>query len=389
METNETTTETQPTATDPVPPPEPVDLGLELLSRIVPGSPKRPAQRRCTSLGTPCAYSWDDAWIARVEEAEQRLQRRICGARTMGGNPCELASNHDNGRCRFHGGFALTGAPPGNRNAVIHALYSRRLRVCDAKCPLWDQCACAGKDLDELRSADRPTCPYEQTEYNTTLTDALAQAATNPNAGPMALHIAHNVALLQVMMTRASLTLRNAPLIDAVTATRDATEGVGAYEMQSTKPSAQLQAFTRIATEYRHFAAMLQPREHGRVSVASHLDRTSRALADTNLDPDRQALLHPDASTLMDQPQRHMIDAIEQAHTGDTAAAAASFHKACALSKGYEAEYATPYNGARCPDPVKLSERTVDILLKHMTKKDSAKPTKELVAASACGMPPQ
>jgi hypothetical protein len=203
----------------------------------------------------------------------------------------------------------------------------------------------------------------------------------------MALHIAHNVALMQVMMTRASLTLRNAPLVDAVTATRDATEHAGAYEMQSTKPSAHLQALTRIATEYRHFLAMLLPHERRKTSVAEHLDHTSRALADTDLDPDRKDLLHPDAFSAMNKTQRHISDAIEHAHAGDSAGAMESFRKACFLSPPCKSEYDTPINGMRYPDHNELSERTVEVLLKHMTKKPPAKPPKDPLLPLAHGKP--
>jgi hypothetical protein len=353
----------------------------EFLSRILPNAKlahaKPRKEPRLTAMGFPCARSWDDNWIARVEAAEQRLQHRICGARTMSGEPCELAPNHENGRCRFHGGFALTGAAPGNRNAVIHALYSRRLRVCDSQCPLWEQCPCAGSDVEAISAANRPTCPYEQTEYNTALTDALGRAATNPTIDPMTLHIAHNTALLQVMLTRASLALRNVPLIDTIKATRDATNNSGAYEMQSQKPSAHLQAFTRIASEYRHFAAMLKPGKSGHVSVAEHLNYMSRAMADTDLDPDRQELMHPDAFGTLNKTQEYVRDAIEQALDGDGAAAAESFRQACYLSPPSRHLCDRPVNGERYPDHGALSEMTVSTLLQHMQDENPPKRAKD------------
>jgi hypothetical protein len=375
MNANEHTTEAQDTESTPNDPPEPwqENFAQDLLSRILPDNDpnqtRRAKEPRLTSMGTPCARSWDDPWIAKVEAAEQRLQHRVCGARMMSANPCELAPNHDNGRCRFHGGFALTGGAPGNRNAVIHGLYSRRLRVCDSQCPLWGQCPCAGPDVEAMPAVDRPTCPYEQTEYNTVLTDALSRAAVDLNRDPMSLHIAHNVALLQVMLTRASLALRNAPLIDTVTATRDATEHAGAYEMQSTKPSAYLQAFTRIASEYRHFAAMLHSGETAKISVAEHLNRTSRTLADTDLSPDSQEMLQPDAFGALNETERHMRNAVEQAFAGDNAAATESFRTACRLSEQCKSEWDRPLNGLRYPDPGKLSEATVKLLLNHIKKK--------------------
>ena len=75
-----------------------------------------PPAPRLTKRGSPCAASWDTEWIAKVDAAEKRLGRAICGAHMPSGKPCELAPNHANGRCRFHGGFALTGAQPGNNS---------------------------------------------------------------------------------------------------------------------------------------------------------------------------------------------------------------------------------------------------------------------------------
>ena len=107
-------------------------------------------QPRRTALGSPCSRAWDNDWIAIVNAAEQELERRICGARTLAGTPCTLQPNHKNGRCRFHGGFDLTGAPKGNRNAVLHGLYSRRLQVCGAHCPQWTTCPLSGEDVEHL-----------------------------------------------------------------------------------------------------------------------------------------------------------------------------------------------------------------------------------------------
>ena len=92
--------------------------------------------RRVTSLGTPCAGSWDDAWIALVDWHEAEAGRRICGARTVGGTPCMSSSDHASGRCLHHGGVESAGAPEGNRNADVHGLYSRRLTDCGIDGPL-------------------------------------------------------------------------------------------------------------------------------------------------------------------------------------------------------------------------------------------------------------
>ena len=105
MKTNESATQTQDTQNASAQTSEPSqdDFARELLTRILPhADPEITKQRtepRHTPLGTPCARSWDDAWVKNVGAVEQRLQRRICGARTIAGNPCELLepckSRHD------------------------------------------------------------------------------------------------------------------------------------------------------------------------------------------------------------------------------------------------------------------------------------------------------
>jgi hypothetical protein len=102
-----------------------------------------PTNPKVTTLGTPCARSWTQDWIDAIDAKESQLNHRICGARLPDATPCCNASDHPSGRCQFHGGFDLTGAPPGNRNAHIHGLYSRRLRTCTPDCPLYQTCPCA------------------------------------------------------------------------------------------------------------------------------------------------------------------------------------------------------------------------------------------------------
>ena len=118
-----------------------------------------------TALGTPRAESWDAAWLAVVGQTEQRLARRICGAHAPDGEPCELGSTHPNGRCRFHGGHPRIGAQPGNTNALVHGLYSRRLRQCNDTCPVWRMCPFAGPDVTALSERKRPVCAYEREAY--------------------------------------------------------------------------------------------------------------------------------------------------------------------------------------------------------------------------------
>ena len=94
------------------------------------------AEAETTKLGTPISPRWTEAWRAKVESVEKQMGRRICGAHSPAWTPCKLSSTHRNGRCRFHGGAEGIGAPNGNRNALIHGLYARRLQRCGMQCPV-------------------------------------------------------------------------------------------------------------------------------------------------------------------------------------------------------------------------------------------------------------
>jgi hypothetical protein len=48
-----------------------------------------------------------------------------CGARTRRGTPCQAPSVVGKRRCRMHCVAKGVGAPPGNRNALKHGMYSR------------------------------------------------------------------------------------------------------------------------------------------------------------------------------------------------------------------------------------------------------------------------
>jgi len=316
-----------------------------------------------TQRGAPCAKSWDDAWIATVEAAEERLDRRICGARTPAGNPCELKAGHDNGRCRFHGGFPLTGAPQGNRNAVIHGLYSRRLKVCDARCPLWDQCPCAGPDVQATPAPDRPICPYEQTEYNTALTDALARVATKPQPDPLDRHLAHNLALLQVMLNRAAIALRNDPLVDEVTASSDS------YKMASRKPGAHLEAFLRITAEYRRFAALLTPRDPVEPMPEDALHHHWTTAIDTQLDPDPSAEMHREPFHINYQANRYIRQAIHHAAAGRDVAMLDAFEAAHTIAPAYTALAESKVLAAYRPTGDTLPEPAVETILEYINQR--------------------
>ncbi|MCC6695521.1 MAG: hypothetical protein IT365_07815, partial [Candidatus Hydrogenedentes bacterium] len=241
-----------------------------------------------TTLGTPSARSWTQDWLATVNAKETQLKRRICGARLPDATPCTNTSDHPSGRCPFHGGFNLTGAPPGNRNAVIHGLYSRRLRPCTQDCPYWHLCPLANPTANQspspspsdpsdsshpshnshtshnshsptsstpstsstssTSSTPSPTCPYQLTEYNTVLTDALAIVESQPHPNPMGIHTAHNVAMLQVLVNAATTHLAQASSLFEVA--RASSPRSSEDPSNNPNPSAII-AFTRLMRELR------------------------------------------------------------------------------------------------------------------------------------------
>ena len=244
--------------------------------------------QRTTTLGTPTAPAWTAEWLARVEAEETALGRRICGAMTLSMGPCKLASDHPSGRCRYHGGVPTVGPPSENQNARIHGLYARRLQRCGPQCPLWNSCAYAGKDVEELDPKDRPICAYERDEYaalikhyfkedleppedasgaiedetenndeDPRIAALLRRAALNKRSEPECPEpfLLHQLVLLTIMQTRAAAVLSGVTLTDAVEV-----DSPG-YKMKTAKPGAVLEAFLRIAREYRALRAVIDTKK--------------------------------------------------------------------------------------------------------------------------------
>lgn len=309
-------------------------LGQEINKLL--GNGAEPPAQRLTELGTPCAASWDTDWIAQVDAAEKRLGHAICGARMPSGKPCELSPNHANGRCRFHGGFALTGAQPGNRNAILHGLYSRRLRVCGTSCTRAHFCPCVGPDVDKLPLTDRPTCPYEQTQYNAVFTDAMDRISRNPNHDALDIHTAHNLALMMVIMDRAAVGMRNSPMGDVT----------GPY----------LDAFVKVSREYQRLAAMLKAPKPIEPDLHDFAEHATRVKTDTDLG------LGPYASKVITgetqrQARRYVRQAIESASQGDSFGAYQAGRNAVAIDESHLEQWqgliAAAYrpNGTALPEP--------------------------------------
>lgn len=239
--------------------------------------------KRRTPLGTPCSPLWDDAHIAKVEALELQLNRPVCGARNLAGHPCALEPCHANGRCRFHGGFNLTGAQPGNRNGVIHGLYARSIQTCGDHCPMWKSCPCANPDVLELDPRDRPKCPYETAQYNASLSDALARVDSIPCADAMTRHAAHQYAMLQVMTMRASGAMAVNPMSDVVLSTGRE------YKRTDRRVSVYAEAFLRLSRELRRYAKQLETDDPNLVGTPVAHAQKQRASIDTSLLPEDQA----------------------------------------------------------------------------------------------------
>jgi len=259
---------------------------------------------RTTSLGTPWAATWDEGWAACVEGVEADVGRRVCGAKTLAGSPCSLSSGHRTGRCVFHGGTDAIGAPVGNSNARVHGLYARRLQRCGVHCPMWDHCPFASDEVLALELPERPVCAYEAEEYDRVVegltedsqsggpsstlagcaqdldsTDSNSEHAdpslsantedlsvTRPRwnlalPGGVDELRAHNIALLQVMVSRAAAALSVASFTDVVTSESDR------YRLATTKVHAALEAFLRLSREHRGVMAQFS-RDVERSAVA-------------------------------------------------------------------------------------------------------------------------
>jgi len=213
-----------------------------------------------TKMGTPCSPSWEPVWIKAVEDMEQELGRRCCGAHAPDERPCTLGSNSKNGRCRFHGGGLGVGAPKGNSNARIHGLYARRIQQCGPHCPQWKSCPYAGDDVKALPEAKRPHCVYEREEMDTLRElDASAHEVYKPleerdlydlEKTPYPMHaqllmLRENLHMLQVMVTRAANALSTKGF------TTQSVQQSDAYYATYEKPSALLVAHQMLTCEHR------------------------------------------------------------------------------------------------------------------------------------------
>ncbi len=298
-------------------------------------SPRR--DPRTTQFGTPAAHSWTDQWVEAVNQRAHECQHPICGARTPAGTPCTAKPTHQNGRCPHHGGFDLTGAPEGNRNAAIHGLYSRRIQTCGPHCPMFASCPLGqnrpGGPVTGMPEHERPRCPYEQAEYNATLNDAIMRANTTRPGDPMAIHLAHDIATLRVLCTRSLATLASTPLIETTDAASDKDHA------QSQKPAPALTAYLRISSEFRRYCDILEAKSptQSTGNATDLLEQTKNQQHDTSLHPDNQALDHPSIGPRYEAAKNAIYNARSEAEYGKDDLMLQRFKVALQLHPNYAA----------------------------------------------------
>jgi hypothetical protein len=225
---------------------------------------------------------------------------------------------------------------------------------------MWAQCPCAQKEIEAMPPPERPTCPYDQTTYNTALSDALAAAQRKPNPSPLDIHYAHNLAMLQVMLNRAAAELSQADLVEHVNASSEN------YNLQSSKPSAQLTAFTMLSREYRRFASLLEPRTPTDPEPEEILQQEDRRAADTTLDPGRLDDLNPPESRRSVLAMRCIRKAIEHARQGRDVEAMRACQDAYVLDPDIAVEREYDVAAAYRPTGYTLPTETVSNMIKAM-----------------------
>ena len=138
------------------------------------------------------------------------------------------------------------------------------------------------QEILALNPADRPICPYEQTEYNTAVSDAL-QSVPDRRTRAYARHVAHQLALAQVMVTRAGLALREAEFTKVTVVTGEK------YHMTTPKIAPALAAYEKLERAWRRLLMHFDRSyfNHSESPVEEELNNR-RSQSDSPLDPDTQ-----------------------------------------------------------------------------------------------------
>jgi hypothetical protein len=106
-------------------------------------------------------------------------------------------------------------------------------------------------DLETVPLSKRPVCPFEEAEYNNALADALDLSCCVDKMNPFRIHIAHNIAILQVMLGRATTEMRNANVVSETRAQSDK------YSFSHEQVRPHITAISRIGAELRKYLTFL------------------------------------------------------------------------------------------------------------------------------------
>jgi hypothetical protein len=154
-----------------------------------------------------------------------------------------------------------------------------------------------GQQLLKMPLTERPVCPFETTEYNAVVTDVMQRTQSDAKHG-YGLHLAHQIALMTVMVSRAARALTIAPLTEKLVQTGEN------YHASYERPSAALQAYERLARELRRWIVLIDPAFGAyRVSLETEREHLRRRQHDTAVDPDSLAKLDGFRPTSTPKPQ--------------------------------------------------------------------------------------
>jgi len=136
-----------------------------------------------------------------------------------------------------------------------------------------------------MEPKERPTCPYEQTEYNALVTDGMSLVERRADANPLDKQAVHMLALLQVMMSRAAATLGTHKLTQMIVTVN--------CQRHDERMNPAFAALMRLMWEYRHVRRLLPDSDNGAgATPESVAKQVLRMEADTDLAPESQEALH-------------------------------------------------------------------------------------------------
>jgi hypothetical protein len=201
--------------------------------------------------------------------------------------------------------------------------------------------AVAGRGAGEVEAIPlqkRPVCPYEQAEYNHALADALDLSISAINENPFAIHIAHNIATLQVMLGRATTEMANATIASQTHAQSDK------YTFTHEQVRPHISAISRIGAELRKYIALLAqgvPRDNESKYARNRLAQCRASNPGPH--PEQFAYVPPDPETSAQEraqhakreAQQHIARAVQLANDNNDTEALNLYKKAAHFDKTF------------------------------------------------------